>query len=214
MCGITGYYTSSKKQIAKDALQVATNTMSHRGPDDAGYYVDENVGLGHRRLSIIDLSSAGHQPMTSAYGRYIIAYNGEIYNYLQLKEELELKGFLFRGCSDTEVVVNGFEYWGNAVFEKLNGIFAISIWDKQENKLTLARDRMGVKPLYYWYENDLLLFGSEIKSILSYGFVQRKIDNQSFHEFLYYGYALGENTMFSRIKKVLPGHYIEISRNQ
>ncbi|HRO07519.1 MAG TPA: asparagine synthase (glutamine-hydrolyzing) [Saprospiraceae bacterium] len=214
MCGITGYYTSSKKQIAKDALQVATNTMSHRGPDDAGYYVDENVGLGHRRLSIIDLSSAGHQPMTSAYGRYIIAYNGEIYNYLQLKEELELKGFLFRGCSDTEVVVNGFEYWGNAVFEKLNGIFAISIWDKQENKLTLARDRMGVKPLYYWYENDLLLFGSEIKSILSYGFVQRKIDNQSFHEFLYYGYALGENTMFSRIKKVLPGHYIEISRDK
>lgn len=214
MCGITGYFKSEDRLLSKDSLIEATNSIRHRGPDDAGYYEDENVGLGHRRLSIIDLSSAGHQPMTSANGRYIIAYNGEIYNYLQLKQELQSNGFQFRSQSDTEVVVNGFEYWGSAIFEKLNGIFAISIWDKAEKKLILARDRMGVKPLYYWHENDLLLFGSEIKTILSYDIVKRKINLQSFHEFLYYGYALGENTMFSGIKKILPGQYLEISKDK
>lgn len=214
MCGITGYYKSEDRLLSKDSLIEATNSIRHRGPDDAGYYEDENVGLGHRRLSIIDLSSAGHQPMTSANGRYIIAYNGEIYNYLQLKQELQSNGFQFRSQSDTEVVVNGFEYWGSAIFEKLNGIFAISIWDQAEKKLILARDRMGVKPLYYWHENDLLLFGSEIKTILSYDIVKRKINIQSFHEFLYYGYALGENTMFSGIKKILPGQYLEISKDK
>lgn len=214
MCGITGYFKSEDRILSKDSLIEATNSIRHRGPDDAGYYEDENVGLGHRRLSIIDLSSAGHQPMTSANGRYIIAYNGEIYNYLQLKQELQSNGFQFRSQSDTEVVVNGFEYWGSAIFEKLNGIFAISIWDKAEKKLILARDRMGVKPLYYWHENDLLLFGSEIKTILSYDIVKRKINLQSFHEFLYYGYALGENTMFSGIKKILPGQYLEISKDK
>lgn len=214
MCGITGYFKSEERLLSKDSLIEATNSIRHRGPDDAGYYEDENVGLGHRRLSIIDLSSAGHQPMTSASGRYIIAYNGEIYNYLELKQELQSKGFQFRSLSDTEVVVNGFEYWGSAIFEKLNGIFAISIWDQAEKKLILARDRMGVKPLYYWNENDLLLFGSEIKTILSYDIVKRKINIQSFHEFLYYGYALGENTMFSGIKKILPGQYLEISKDK
>lgn len=214
MCGITGYFKSEERLLSKDSLIETTNSIRHRGPDDAGYYDDENVGLGHRRLSIIDLSSAGHQPMTSANGRYIIAYNGEIYNYLQLKQELQSNGFQFRSQSDTEVVVNGFEYWGSAIFEKLNGIFAISIWDQAEKKLVLARDRMGVKPLYYWHENDLLLFGSEIKTILSYKIVKRKINIQSFHEFLYYGYALGENTMFSGIKKILPGQYLEISKDK
>ncbi|CAG0905860.1 unnamed protein product, partial [Darwinula stevensoni] len=209
-----GYFKSEERLLSKDSLIEATNSIRHRGPDDAGYYEDENVGLGHRRLSIIDLSSAGHQPMTSANGRYIIAYNGEIYNYLQLKQELQSNGFQFRSQSDTEVVVNGFEYWGSAIFEKLNGIFAISIWDQAEKKLILARDRMGVKPLYYWHENDLLLFGSEIKTILSYDIVKRKINLQSFHEFLYYGYALGENTMFSGIKKILPGQYLEISKDK
>lgn len=214
MCGITGYFKSDDRLLSKDSLIKATNSIRHRGPDDAGYYENENVGLGHRRLSIIDLSSAGHQPMTSANGRYIIAYNGEIYNYLQLKQELQSNGFQFRSQSDTEVVVNGFEYWGSSIFEKLNGIFAISIWDQAEKKLILARDRMGVKPLYYWHENDLLLFGSEIKTILSYDIVKRKINLQSFHEFLYYGYALGENTMFSGIKMILPGQYLEISKDK
>ena len=214
MCGITGYYKSSKRQIANNSLQFATNTISHRGPDDVGCFEDDNIGLGHRRLSIIDLSSAGHQPMTSASGRFIIAYNGEIYNYLQLKNELLSEGYLFKSQSDTEVVVNGFECWGNTVFEKLNGIFAISIWDKDEKKLILTRDRMGVKPLYYWHEKDLLLFGSEIKTILSYDIIKRKINLQSFHEFLYYGYALGENTLFSGIKKILPGQYLEIGQNK
>jgi asparagine synthase (glutamine-hydrolysing) len=214
MCGITGYFKSKDRVLLKESLQDATNAICHRGPDDAGYYEGENVGLGHRRLSIIDLSSAGHQPMTSASGRYIIAYNGEIYNYLQLKEELQSKGFHFRSHSDTEVVVNGFEYWGVAVFEKLNGIFAISIWDQDEKKLILARDRMGVKPLYFWQNDEVLLFGSEIKTILSYNFVPRKIELQAFHEFLYYGYALGENTMFSGIKKILPGQYLEITEEK
>lgn len=213
MCGITGYFKYSERFLAKGSLKEATDAISHRGPDDAGYFEDDNVGLGHRRLSIIDLSYAGHQPMVSSSGRFIIAYNGEIYNYLEIKNELETKGYIFKSHSDTEVVINGFEYWGKLVFEKLNGIFAISIWDTIEKKLTLTRDRMGVKPLYFWHDNDLLLFGSEIKTILSFNIAKRKIGFQAFHEFIYYGYSLGENTLFSGIKKILPGQYLEISQN-
>lgn len=211
MCGITGYFNSGQRFISEKELRCATDSISHRGPDDSGYFIGDHVGLGHRRLSILDLSSLGHQPMHSSTGRYVMAFNGEIYNYLALKEELATKGYHFKSHSDTEVVVNGYEYWNNNLFEKLNGIFAISIWDKEEKKLTLARDRMGVKPLYYWCNGNLLLFGSEIKSILSYGIVERKISKQSLHEFIYYGYALGENTLFTGIKKVLPGNYIEIN---
>ncbi len=214
MCGITGYYKSSDITLKVDGLLKATDAIRHRGPDDAGYYVDDNVGLGHRRLSIIDLSPAGHQPMNSSNSRYVIAYNGEIYNYLEIREKLTEAGYLFKSQSDTEVVINGFEYWGKAIFEKLNGIFAISIWDKKDKKLILARDRMGVKPLYYWHSHNLLLFGSEIKTILAYELVNKKIDLQAFHEFLYYGYALGENTLFSGIKKLLPGQYLEIDENE
>lgn len=210
MCGITGYFKFSDMVLMANSLQKANSAISHRGPDDAGYFEASEVGLGHRRLSIIDLSPTGHQPMLSASGRFVIAYNGEIYNYLDLKKELLSVGFTFIGYSDTEVIINGYEYWGNAVFEKLNGIFAISIWDKKEKRLILARDRMGVKPLYFWKNDHILLFGSEIKTILSYDFVKRKLDQQSFHEFLYYGYGLGENTLFEGIKKIMPGQFIEI----
>lgn len=211
MCGITGYYKSLNTSLVENCLQKAVTSISHRGPDDVGYFEEEQVGLGHRRLSIIDLSPTGHQPMPSSSGRYIVAYNGEIYNYLDLKADLTIRGFKFIGYSDTEVVINGYEHWGNSLFEKLNGIFAISIWDKKEKKLLLARDRMGVKPLYFWKNDHILLFGSEIKTILCYDFVKRKLDQQSFHEFLYYGYGLGENTMFAGIKKVMPGQYIVVS---
>lgn len=212
MCGITGYFKISDKILQSNCLKTAADTISHRGPDDSGYYENECIGLGHRRLSIIDLTMAGHQPMCSNSGRYIIAYNGEIYNFIQLKTELLTKGFSFQGHSDTEVIVNGFEYWGNGIFEKLNGIFAISIWDNQEKKLVIARDRMGVKPLYYWCDENFFLFGSEIKTILSYPFVERKLNIQAFHEFLYYGYGLGENTLFLGIQKVMPGQLIEINK--
>jgi asparagine synthase (glutamine-hydrolysing) len=214
MCGITGYFNASDYFLDIGKLKRATDTIGHRGPDDAGFFVEDNVGLGHRRLSIIDLSPSGHQPMNSSNKRYVIAYNGEIYNYLELKAELKRAGYSFVGQSDTEVIVNGFEYWGRAVFEKLNGIFAISIWDKKDKKLVLARDRMGVKPLYYWHKDNFLIFGSEIKTILSYGIVKKNIDRQAFHEFLYFGYALGKNTLFSGIKKLMPGQYLEINQEK
>lgn len=209
MCGITGYYKFDKKIDLN--LKAATDSIAHRGPDSVGYYEDEVVGLGHRRLSIIDLTSTGLQPMYSRNKRFIIAYNGEIYNYQSIRNELKQQGFDFEGTSDTEVIINGFELWGNSIFKKLNGIFAISIYDKYDKKLTLVRDRLGVKPLYYFKNESCFTFGSEIKTILKFQCVSSTLNNQSFHEFMYYGYGLGERTMFNDIYKLEPGSLIEIS---
>lgn len=211
MCGITGYFKSKYLQLPLNALKKATDTLIHRGPDDAGYYENGEVGLGHRRLSIIDLSESGHQPMMSSNGKFIIVFNGEIYNYKEIKKELLNNGYMFRGTSDTEVIANGYQCWGKEILKKLNGIFAIAIWDDQAKKLLLARDRLGVKPLYYYNTDNLFLFGSEIKAILSHQIVKPIINPQGFHEFLYFGYALGYNTLFLGIKKLMPGNWMEVS---
>lgn len=209
MCGITGYYKFDESLSLN--LRKATDSISHRGPDSVGYFENDVVGLGHRRLSIIDLSAAGHQPMFSQDKKYTIVFNGEIYNFKEIKAELISLGCLFIGNSDTEVIINGYQYWGNKIFSKLNGIFAIAIWDSIEKKIVLCRDRMGVKPLYFYYSKNILLFGSEIKSILSHNIVNVKVDFQSFHEFLYYGNPIGDNTMFAEIKKLSAGKYLEIT---
>ncbi|MFZ1378101.1 MAG: asparagine synthase (glutamine-hydrolyzing) [Saprospiraceae bacterium] len=213
MCGLAGFYILGNIKLSKIDLVNATNTLSHRGPDDAGYYFNDKIGLGHRRLSIIDLSAAGHQPMFSQDKNYTIVFNGEIYNFKEIKAELVSLGCIFIGNSDTEVIINGYQYWGNKIFRKLNGIFAIAIWDSIKRKVVLCRDRMGVKPLYFYYSKDLLLFGSEIKSILSYSIVKARVDFQSFHEFLYYGNPIGDNTMFSDIRKLPAGKYLEITES-
>jgi asparagine synthase (glutamine-hydrolysing) len=212
MCGIAGFCRFDSEGAKGIDLVAATRAIAHRGPDDEGIWQGRHVGLGHRRLSIIDLSPLGHQPMVSASGRYQIVFNGEIYNFLELRRDLEKGGVVFRGNSDTESLVNGYECWGKDLFARLNGIFAFAIWDTREEKLIAVRDRMGVKPFNYRYDRGTFAFGSEIKAILHLGSASRKLDAQGFHEFLYYGNALGENTLFAGVKKLLPGEWLEVSR--
>lgn len=213
MCGITGYYKYNTfvNCIKEGSLLNAANQIAHRGPDDFGIIEHPKVGLAHRRLSIIDLSPTGHQPMISNDKRFTIVFNGEIYNYPELKKELINLGYTFRGTSDTETILYGFAHFGKSYIQRLNGIFALAIWDEQKEQLFIARDRLGVKPMYYFCDESVFLFGSEIKTLLSYGSIQRKVHPQSFHEFLFYGYALGENTLFEGIKKLLPGTILTIS---
>ncbi|TFH41108.1 MAG: hypothetical protein E4H01_15460, partial [Lysobacterales bacterium] len=152
-------------------VRAMAGMIAHRGPDDSGSYVDGPLALGHRRLSIIDLSSAGHQPMATSDGRYVIAYNGEIYNFKELRATLQARGIRFDSGTDTEVLLYGFAEWGEKVLDRLNGMFAFAIWDTRERRLFLARDRYGVKPLYIARIGEVLLFGSEIKAFLAHPLV-------------------------------------------
>ncbi len=213
MCGINGIIGNKgvPKGELKEGILRMNALLSHRGPDHQDIYVSDKVGLGHTRLSILDLTDAGHQPMKTPDERYAIVLNGEIYNHLEIRQTLEELGYHFRGHSDTETVLYGFAQWGEAIFQKLNGIFAVGIYDQQKKEVYLARDRFGVKPLYYFKDQSKLIFSSEIKSILASG-VYPKLSYKSLHEFLYYGYPLGDRTMLEGIKKVLPGYYLKISQ--
>jgi asparagine synthase (glutamine-hydrolysing) len=208
MCGICGYI--SKNNINIEAMN---NSISHRGPDNQGVFKTKEIGLGHTRLSILDLSDESNQPMVSRNGRYTLVYNGEVYNFLDLKEELLSLGVIFEKESDTEVVLEGFNYWGIELFEKLNGMFAFSIYDKDLDKLYIVRDRFGVKPLYYYHKNQDFIFGSEIKSILASDIVEKKLCYQGLYEYLHFATTLGESTFYRDIKKLEPGHYIEFDIN-
>jgi asparagine synthase (glutamine-hydrolysing) len=189
--------------------------MNHRGPDDEGYYInpDGNIGFGHRRLSIIDLSSCGHQPMSNEDNTIWITYNGEIYNYLELKEYLLKKGHLFKSKTDTEVIIHLYEEMGSKCVEKLNGMFAFAIWDDKRKELFLARDHLGIKPLYYTFLDGTLLFGSEIKSILQNSKVERQVNLEAVSEYFTFQNILGDKTFFDGIKMLLPGH-IMICKNK
>ena len=154
MCGIAGVIRFDKEAVRKEQLQVMMQKIKHRGPDAEGSYIADNIGLGFVRLSILDLTAAGNQPMTDATGRYTIIQNGESYNYIELREELQNMGYVFCSQSDTEVILNGYIAWGKKVLDRLNGMFAIAIYDNQEHTLFLARDRFGVKPLYYCITED------------------------------------------------------------
>lgn len=190
-----------------------TGTLRHRGPDDHGVAMVGPAGLGHTRLSIIDLSAAGHQPMQSEDQCVTISYNGETYNFREVRRSLEASGVQFRSRSDTEVVLRAFVRWGAATFAKLSGMFALAIWDARSQTLHLARDRFGIKPLYYAMANGALVFGSEIKAILASGRVQPEIHWQALHEYLYYGNALGAHTLFKGVRRLLPGHHLTFSRS-
>jgi asparagine synthase (glutamine-hydrolysing) len=165
------------------------DTLTHGGPDDAGMFVDHAaaIALGHRRLSIIDLTDTGHQPMTSPDGRYTICYNGEVYNYRELRTKLEAQGFAFRGTSDTEVVLNAFMAWGPGSVEQFIGFFAYAIWDAHEKSLYLIRDRIGVKPLYYYHHNGIFAFASELKALHAGLGEKLEIDQDALGEFFHYG---------------------------
>lgn len=206
MCGIAGFLDfgrrlTSEKQI--DICQRMTDAIAHRGPDDMGIWVDANAGiaLGHRRLSILDLSPLGHQPMLSETGRYVVSYNGEIYNFNQLRHELS--GHVFRGRSDTEVLLSAFEEWGvEGSLNRLNGMFALAVWDARDRALILARDRFGEKPLYYGRIGEVLVFGSELKAIAKFPGFAREIDRNVLTQFLRFGYVPAPSCIFQGLKKL------------
>jgi len=178
MCGIAGLWNRNGEPLDQLLLQRFTDSLSHRGPDGNGFYVDPqaNLGLGHRRLAILDTSEGGRQPMSFAEGRYWITYNGEIYNFLELKSELEGSGCQFQTASDTEVILTAYHHWGEDFQSRLNGMWAMAIWDHQERKLFLSRDRFGVKPLIYYFDQDRFAFASEMKAFLQLDWFQLEFD--------------------------------------
>lgn len=212
MCGICGILDFSDNiHIDEELLLKMTQTLHHRGPDDLGTYTERPVGLGHTRLSILDLSQAGHQPMLSKNRQVVLAYNGEIYNFPELRAELQNLGHQFISNSDTEVVLTAYEQWGTDSFARFEGMFAFAIWDKTKGELHLARDVFGIKPFYYAALPKGIIFGSEVKAILASGQLSAEMEMQSLSEYLYYGTALGENSMFAGVRKLLPGHRIQLT---
>lgn len=210
MCGICGIVSLAPgKRVCPEDLLAMRDSMMHRGPDDAGLFVQQDVALGHRRLSIIDLSS-GHQPMTNEDSSIFIVYNGELYNYLVLRKELIALGHIFKTYSDTEVIVHAYEEYGQACLEHFRGMFAFAIWDVTENQLFIARDRLGEKPLYYAQWDGYFLFGSEIKAILAHTVSRRSVNPAALDLYLGFRYVPGPQTMFEGIYKLQPGHALII----
>lgn len=207
MCGFAGIVRSGPDGgVDVELLQRMRDTLVHRGPDDAGIYTDEMVGLAFRRLSIIDLTHGG-QPMGDSSGMVWVVFNGEIYNYVELRTELEKKGCVFRTSSDTETIVQGYLAYGLDVFRHLNGMFAIAIWDRRAKRLVLARDRAGEKPLHFAQTGEDFVFGSELKALLLHPSVRRELDWEAFREYLGSGYISAPKTIYQGIHSLLPGHY-------
>ncbi|WP_164100388.1 asparagine synthase (glutamine-hydrolyzing) [Candidatus Laterigemmans baculatus] len=206
MCGIVGIATSSG-MLAQSTLAKMRDTFAHRGPDAAGlwYQGSEGVGLGHRRLAIIDLSADGRQPMEDAHQQIVIVFNGEIYNYRELRSELRGLGHAFRTATDTEVLLAAYRQWGEAFLDRLVGMFALAIYDRRTGRLFLARDRAGEKPLFYYHQAGRLIFASEIKALLASELVPATLDLESFDQFLAYGYAIGERTMIEGVQRLPAG---------
>jgi asparagine synthase (glutamine-hydrolysing) len=213
MCGIAGVLWLQSPPPADDRIQLGMQmlaTIEHRGPDDGALLVDDTIVLGHRRLAILDLTERGRQPMADPTERFWISYNGEIYNFQELRAELESAGCIFRSSTDTEVVLQGFAVWGEAILERLNGMFAIAIWDSLEKRLWLARDGIGIKPLFYSEHPTKFLFGSEIKAILADSTVVRKPDWSGLREYFTFGYCGAPNTGFQGIKQLEAGECLTI----
>jgi len=212
MCGIIGRI-NSKKQIDKECFIRMRDTMKHRGPDGAGMFISEDnkIALGHRRLSLIDLSETGSQPMHNENKTIWLTCNGEIYNYLEIKEQLLKKGHKFLSTSDSEIIIHGYEEWGTAILSKLKGMFAFGLWDSNKKQLFLARDRFGIKPLYYYLDNENCIFSSEIKGIIEDRSIVRDIDFSSFSDFFVYRYIPSPKTIWKKIYKLPPAHYLLIN---
>jgi asparagine synthase (glutamine-hydrolysing) len=208
MCGINGIAFSgrSRRRVDATALKTMRDVITHRGPDDEGIYIDENVGLGHRRLSIVDVAS-GHQPMTNEDGSLYITYNGEVYNHANYREELEARGHVYRTHCDTETILHLYEDYGDACVDHLRGMFAFAIWDRNKRELFIARDRLGVKPLYYVHTSDgSLFFASEIKALLEAHAVKPEMNFAAFSDYLANHATSGEETLFQDVKRLMPGH--------
>lgn len=207
MCGIVGFNWQDK-----ELLQRMTKVLFHRGPDEDGFFEDNNISLGQRRLSIIDLNT-GKQPISNEDNSVWVICNGEIYNYKELRTELEQQGHHFKTQSDTEVLVHAYEQYGEQFLSRLNGMFGLAIWDQKEKKLLLARDRIGIKPLHYYHKNNQFLFASEIKAILQHKEVKRELNKTALNQFLTYAYTINGETLFKDIYELLPGHYLTFQNN-
>ncbi|MBN2010072.1 asparagine synthase (glutamine-hydrolyzing) [candidate division KSB1 bacterium] len=205
MCGICGIIRTDEQPVDKLHLRDMLNSIRHRGPDDEGMWTNANVGLGHRRLSILDLSMQGHQPMSTEDQKVQITYNGEIYNYKDIRKILESKGYTFRSNTDSEVVLHAYQEWGAECLERFNGMFAIGIWDGVRHQLFLARDRLGIKPIFYYHDQNGLAFASEIKAILSLPHIKREMNYEALHHYLSLNYVPAPLTLFENILQLEPG---------
>jgi asparagine synthase (glutamine-hydrolysing) len=211
MCGITGIYNLDGDPAPASILGRMTDAVAHRGPDGEGRHIDGPLGFGHRRLAIIDLTSAGHQPMQTGDGRYVLNYNGEVYNYRELRGELEALGNRFRSQTDTEVVLKALAQWGvEEGLLRLNGMFALGLWDAHERELVLARDRFGIKPLYWIRRGDTLLFGSEIKSFLPHPAFRPELDREALFEYFTFQNLYTERTLFDGVSLLPPGCVLRV----
>ena len=211
MCGITGkIYFEKSRDIDANELKKMTDVIYHRGPDDEGFYINNNVGLGFRRLSIIDLST-GHQPLANEDESVWIVFNGEIYNYQELQEDLISKGHVFRTKSDTETIVHLYEEYGVDCVKFLRGMFGFAIWDNNKKQLFCARDRFGIKPFYYYTDNEKFVFGSEIKAILKSGNIDKTLSYDALNSYFAFGYITGDLAIYKNIKKLQPAHYMLLS---
>lgn len=209
MCGVAGFVHLDGDAASAATLKRMTDAIAHRGPDGEGAFVEGPAAIGHRRLAIIDLSPAGQQPMHSRDGRYVLSYNGEVFNFQALRRELETAGFQFTSRTDSEVVLHAFEHWGAACLNKFNGMFAFAIWDRMKRSLFLARDRYGVKPMYYAHSGGTFVFGSEVKAILEAG-VTRSLDVEALLEYFTFQNYLTDRTLFAGVRLMPPGTYLTI----
>lgn len=211
MCGIAGIFHTAGVPASITQLKRMTDAIMHRGPDGEGHYVDGELGLGHRRLAIIDLSEAGHQPMATEDGRYVIAFNGEVYNFNELRTELQALGHRFHSRTDSEVVLKALAHWGECALGRFNGMFAVALWDKLEHRLMLARDRYGIKPLYYAWVGSTLLFGSEVKAILASGCYRAQMDKEGLLEYLTFQNFFTDRTLFDGVRLLPAGSSLTLT---
>ena len=213
MCGIAGVFNLNGEPTSLISLKRMTDAIAHRGPDGEGHYLDGSFGLGHRRLAIIDLSAAGHQPMATEDGRFVIAYNGEVYNFNELRIELEAIGHRFYSRTDSEVVLKALVQWGEKALNRFNGMFALALWDKLKRELFLARDRYGIKPLYFAIAGRKLIFGSEIKAILTDSTCRAEMDPEGLHEYLTFQNFFTDRTLFKGVRLLPHGSFLRVVAN-
>jgi len=212
MCGIAGYwFKGGAPEDARQWLNEGVASLRHRGPDDRGVWFDGGVGLGHTRLSILDLSPLGHQPMVSRDGRWVMVYNGEVYNFREIRQELEALGHTFLGSGDSEVILEAFAEWGPGAVRRFVGMFAIALWCRADRKFYLLRDRVGVKPLYYGWNGTALWFGSELKALRAFRHWSPQIERFALADYLRYGYIAEPRSIYQNVFKLLAGHWLELS---
>lgn len=212
MCGINGIFGLKDQNRLEKTIVTMNRCIEHRGPDDTGTFCDHHLALGHQRLSILDLSEAGHQPMKSFDGRYVVVFNGEIYNYRELKGELG--EYQYSSTTDTEVILAAYMKWGKGCVEKFNGMFAFAIWDTNQKELFIARDRLGIKPLYYYKDENLFLFSSEVRALLESELIPKNINRSALVDYLKYQTVHAPETMVKGVQMLMPGHYMTITEDK